>query len=58
MENAINISNNQKKFIISLVKLNKYKFFPGETIEGKISIQSNKNIQSNNALESTNISFS
>ena len=58
MENAINISNNQKKFIISLVKLNKYKFFPGETIEGKISIQSNKNIQSYNALENTNISFS
>ena len=61
MENAINISNNQKnqkKFIISLAKLNKYKFFPGETIKGKISIQSNKNIQSNNALENTNISFS
>ena len=58
MENSNNITNNQKKFIISLIKLNKYKFFPGETIEGKISIQSNKNIQSNNTLENTNISFS
>ena len=59
MENTLNKSTNSKKYIISSLKLNKYKFFPGETIEGKITIQPNKNIPGNDntTFENPNISF-
>ena len=59
MEEKTNKTNNPKKFIISSIKLNKYKFFPGETIEGKLTIIPNKDFQGNdnNILKITNISF-
>ena len=57
MENKKNESN-QKKVIILNFKLNKDKFFPGETIEGKISIAPNSEILDKKELKNTNISFS
>lgn len=57
MEEKINEINNKKIFFLSF-KLNKNKFFPGETIEGKFSISTNSEILDKKELKNTNISFS
>ena len=57
MEDKDNIINQKKRLEISM-KLNKYEFFPSDTIEGNISIVPNSEILNNKELENINILFS